>query len=781
MGASEKEYTYITYIMKKISYKVWPILCIFVIWFLFSSPYFVKGLIPFPSTYLATFFPPWNASYGMPVKNNAMPDTISQIYPWKKLTIDTWKSGSVPLWNPYSFSGTVHAGNYQSAVFSPLNAVFLLLPFIDAWSVVVLFQPLLAGIGMYLFLRSLDRKRAGACIGAVAFMFCGFITTWMAYGTLGYAAAFIPWALWGVARDFRKKSFSARLTVSVSTAMCFLSGHFQISLYVFGAVSAFILFRSLSLRRYKHGLILFLYTCFGVFLASPQILLTLDAYQASVRSTSFTKAEIVPWQYIVTLFTPDFYGNPVTRNDWFGHYAEWSSYIGVAPLILSLFAIRKKIHPDALFLLLLALVSIFLAYPTPLNDLLYISHIPALSTSAASRIMILLSFSLAALSSFGFDDLRDHWSKAHTKNILLFTGIVLIILAIVWGVVLIIKPFPVDKLLIAKRNLVLPTVFAVIALALMAVGTVKNKFIRLGVIIFFICISIFDLYRYSSKWMPFDPKAYVYPPEKSLLFLESKVGSDRVFGNIGNEAGGVFNLPLIEGYDAMYQGRYAEFINSASSGHIEPGERSIVQFDKYGIYRMELLQLLGVRYIYHRLSDGRNIWAFPYWEYTDDGSMKQIYQDEKYWVYEYEKAFPRAFLVSGYTLAKDKEEIIKILFSKGFNRRENVVLEEKPSFDPLPGSGTATITSYRPNSVTVHTNSDSPKLLFLSDTFDAGWHATVDGKTALIHRADYDFRSVEVPKGDHMVRFEYLPGSFVIGIIISAVTVILLIASRFLL
>src|SRR3989339_1877099 len=97
------------------------IILIILVWFLFASPYFVKGLVPFPAKYLVTFFPPWSAQYGMALKNNAMPDVVTQIYPWKKITIDSWKLGQVPLWNPYSLSGTPHAGNYQTAVFSPIN------------------------------------------------------------------------------------------------------------------------------------------------------------------------------------------------------------------------------------------------------------------------------------------------------------------------------------------------------------------------------------------------------------------------------------------------------------------------------------------------------------------------------------------------------------------------------------------------------------------------------------------------------------------------------------
>ena len=728
--------------------------------------------MPFPSTYLATFFPPWNASYGMPVKNNAMPDTISQIYPWKKLTIGTWKAGAIPLWNPYSFAGTPHAANYQSAVFSPMNVLFFILPFIDAWSLLILLQPLIAGIGTYLFLRSIDRRRVGACIGGIAFMFCGFITTWMAYGTLGYAAAFLPWILWGVASDFRKKSFFSRMVITLGIAASFVSGHFQISIYVFGAVFAFIVFRSQQLHRFTHGFALLLHAFFGVLLAAPQILLTFDAYLVSTRSTNFTKAEIIPWQYLVTLLAPDFYGNPVTRNDWFGHYAEWSSYIGVLPLVLSLFSIRRHIKGDTLFLLLLALVAVFLAYPTPFNDLLYRLRLPVLSTSAASRIMVILSFALASLSAFGLDELIDHWNKKRVKSLMVFAVVALLLICAAWSIVLIGKPFPVEKLLIAKRNFMLPTIFALLSLVLMAVGLLQYRLVRLGILMCFVFLSMVDMYRYAAKWMPFDPRAYVYPAEKSLAFLKSRVGNDRVFGNIGGEVGVMFSLPLIEGYDALYQGRYAEFINAASTGHIEPGERSVVQFDKHGIYKMEALELLGVRYMYHRLSDGRNIWTFPYWEYTGDGSMKQIYQDEKYWVYEYEKAFPRVFLASGYTVANGKEEIIKTLFSENFDRRESLVLESKPVVEPKPGFGYANITSYQPNAVDVHTRSESPKLLFLSDVYDAGWRATVDGKATQIYRADYDFRAVGVPSGDHVIRFEYFPRSLFVGIGITLLTCI---------
>src|SRR3989338_4579656 len=135
------------------------------VWILCSRAYFFNGLVPFPSDYLVDFSPPWNQYFGHPVKNNAMPDVITQMYPWKILTIESWKMGQVPRWNPYQFAGNPHLANYQSAVFSPVNLLFFILPFIDAWSLMILLQPLLAGLFTYIFLRSLKISTIGSIIG----------------------------------------------------------------------------------------------------------------------------------------------------------------------------------------------------------------------------------------------------------------------------------------------------------------------------------------------------------------------------------------------------------------------------------------------------------------------------------------------------------------------------------------------------------------------------------------------------------------------------------------
>ena len=325
--------------------KFWPVGFILLLWFVFSAPYFFQHKVPYASKYQVTFFTPWSEyqEFAGPVKNGAMPDVVDQIYPWKHFAIESLKNGQIPFWNPYSFSGTPHFANYQSAVFSPFNILFLILPFIDAWSLLVLLQPLLAGVFLYLFLRTLKLSNIGSLIGSVTFMFCGFVTTWMAYGTMAMAVAFLPLILFAIEKNFQKVSFLSLLLLSFSLASSFFSGHFQISFYVASFSFAYLLFKFLNSKNTKATLLTLGAYSLGISISLVQILATFELYTQAVRSELFSNAGGIPLQYLVTIFAPDFYGSPITHNGFLGQqYAEWASFIGVIPLTLALIALFGK-------------------------------------------------------------------------------------------------------------------------------------------------------------------------------------------------------------------------------------------------------------------------------------------------------------------------------------------------------------------------------------------------------------------------------------------------------
>jgi hypothetical protein len=754
-------------IAAKIIKRFWPVLVIIGVWLVFASPYLFANKVPFPSTYQVTFFPPWSAAYGMPVKNNAMPDVITQIYPWKTLTIETWKAGEVPLWNPYSFAGTPHAANYQTAVFSPMNLLFFVLPQVDAWTLMIILQPLLAGLFMYLFVGTLVKDSFGRLLSAIGFMFCGFLVVWMAYGTLGYAALALPLILWGIRTYAKDKSYPAGLAIALGVAVSFLSGHFQISLYVLVASVAF--------AAFEKSLVSVFYILVGLLLASPQLLLSYDAYQRSVRSEIFRAGEIIPWQYLTTLLAPDFYGNPVTRNDWFGHYAEWAGYVGVVPFLLGLWAVVFVRKREVWFFTAVAVAALLLATPTPISQLLYALKIPVLGTSAASRVIILFSFALSVLAAYGLEALRASWAKGKLKPTAIFAGAVVLVVAAIWGALIFGNWLPGDKLIVARRNFLLPTGLTAVSLLLMLGGyVVKKKLLLLVICIVLVAIAAGDSLRFTMKWMPADPKELVFPPMQIIDALKNTVGISRVMGNYGGELAVPSRVQSLEGYDALYQGRYGEFIASANTGTITTPTRSVVDVDVAGVHVEKLLALTGTGFVLHRKSDGRFPWAYPVWNYP---YYEKLYEDDYYELHRNGNAMPRAFLVSSYIASGDPALLIKSLWSDGVSLRNTVILETDPNVTLAASAGTATIEKYTPTSLTIKTISEGAKLLFLSDVYDPGWQATVDGDPVDIFRADYAFRAVPVPPGEHIITMRYAPRGWAWGKYLSIMAVGILIGA----
>ncbi len=763
--------------MSKILVKIWPYLFIVLIWFVFALPVFTGSKIPFSSTYLTNFFTPWSAysTYVGPVKNNAMPDVISQIIPWKMFTIDTLKSGEIPFWNPYSFSGTNHLANYQSAVLSPFNLLFFVFKFVDAWSILVLLQPLLAGIFMLLFLRAINLQKIPAVLGAVSFMFCGFLTTWMDYATLGYAILFLPLALFSVEKFYSTQNFKYLFLLAFTFPLSFFSGHFQISVYFLMFVFFYLLFKLWEEKNVRQFLYTLLYSIFGMFLALPQVLPSIEIYSQSLRSTIFQKNEAIPFGYLITVLAPDFLGNPVTRNDWFGHYAEWNGYVGTLVLLLSFFSVFYLKYKKILFFVISVFVSLALCINTPFVDLIVSLKIPVISTSALSRIIVLASFSLAVLGAYGFEYLNKDLKKNFVK-VLVWLGGLTSFFGFIWIVILLKLFIPVDKVIIAKQNFILPTVMFLLLVGWVMLWYFFNRFNKLKYItvlsLLLIFVVAFEMLRFANKWQEFGPKSLFYPSTPITNEYQKLFRLNRFFGNMGTEEALVNKLQSIEGYDAVYLKRYGEFISAAEDGNLHEGFRSVVLFPKNGKYAKQTLDFLGVKYIVHKIADGRNVWVYPFWKYPN--SYKLIYDDGVYQIFENNDALPRVFTVNKYFVVNDAKAELRQIFADK-NLKENLYLEENPGISLNAKRVNTILTKFTANSLSLESDSDGKTMLFISNPFAKGWNAYIDGSKVKIYRANYAFQAIVLPQGVHKIDLVFQPISFIWGIAIAVVGIILMV------
>jgi hypothetical protein len=150
----------------------------------------------------------------------------------------------------------------------------------------------------------------------------------------------------------------------------------------------------------------------------------------------------------------------------------------------------------------------------------------------------------------------------------------------------------------------------------------------------------------------------------------------------------------------------------------------------------------------------------------------------------------RAFVVEdSLTVVPDGWSMVHLL-RRGFDPRRQVLLEREEAVDPLPRSpigplvqSHAAIESYSANEAVVRASTAGPAYLVLSDAFYPGWRASIDGQEVPIERANYLFRAVRLPAGDHVVRFWFAPVSLFVGGLVTllsslAMAVMVLIAAR---
>lgn len=747
-------------------------------WVVFASPYFFQQKTPYPATFQVNHFPPWSyysERFASPVKNAAMPDIVDQIYPWRFLSIEMWKNGQIPLWNPYNFAGNPLLANFQSATLSPFNILFFVFPFIDAWSIIIVLQPLIMGLSTYALMRELHRSREASAISSIAAMFCGFLVVWMAYGTLSLAFSFLPLSLLFVEKFKSSKSLKYLFLFSITIPFSFFSGHFQTSIYVEFFVFFYLLFSFFTSDK-RINIYLLIAFILGMLMSMIQIIPSVEFYNYSVRSESFNNAGGIPLKYLVTIFSPDFYGNPVTRNDWYGYYAEWASFVGIIPFAFALLTLLfwRKTDTVAKLLLVMAITVLLLAVQSPLQSIIGALKIPVISTSNPTRIISLFSFSIALLAGYGYDLLLQEKNRSRSRLVIWLVANSIIFL-VLWGALQLFEFVPKEHVAVARRNFILPTaVFCTFSILIFLHFVTKNKKLLSMLVFSTILLIGFDSYRFASKWIPFEEKSLVFADVKVIPQLQKSLGDERYFGNLGAQVASFYKLASLDGYDPLYIQKYGEFVRSSNDGEFSEAERSVVRVPRTGVNTDKLLDVAGVKVVFHPKADTNQSWAYPVWEKSS--RLLKFYEDDRFEFYENTSVLPRFSLYYQYEVAQGAG-LLKKFYEKDFDYRRKLLLDHDIGYQPAIGTGSAKITSYTANRVTGEVSTDKTALLFLADNYYPGWKAYIDGQETAIYVANYTFRAILIPEGKHKVEFVYEPDSFRLGGVISFVSLQALLAT----
>jgi hypothetical protein len=174
--------------------------------------------------------------------------------------------------------------------------------------------------------------------------------------------------------------------------------------------------------------------------------------------------------------------------------------------------------------------------------------------------------------------------------------------------------------------------------------------------------------------------------------------------------------------------------------------------DVIGMGNPMLWGLMNVKYIITNTPDS-------------SAAIGLVYNGRDMKVYGNRFLLPRAFFVNRYEVA-DGLTILNKIKDMAFNPRDVMYFMEDPkiSVEPANPAAVADIVHYGIQDLEMNVRTGGNNLLFLSEAYyPVGWKAFLDGKEIPIYRADYLFRAVVVPAGQHKLVMKFEPKGFYLG------------------
>jgi len=778
----------------------WPYILIILVVCTFFWKVFLQNKVPLPADFVVGAYYPWldykweGFPAGVPVKNPITTDVVSFSYPMRMLAIKLLKEGEIPLWNQYILGGTPLLANFQSAPFSPSNIFYFLFDKLSAWSAQIILQHILVSIFTYLLLRNWKVSRLASMVGGMVFAFSGFNLIWSQWNAHVLTASFIPLLLLFSDKWLSTGKWKYGAGISIALFFQIVSGYPQI---IFYTLIALIILWFIRLNKKKYYLVrsclLGFFIALGIGLSAFQILPAAELLSFSQREIEAHPFEwaFLPWSKTITFLAPDFFGNHSTGNYWGPQdYTSNTGFVGIVAFSLALGSIhlrRKK--KEVIFGIVLILVSLVLAYPTPIAILNWKSGFFGLQAASAHRALILFTFGISILSAFGLDVLVR--KNKFSLKVLLIPALILVGYGLYAAYMFVLSNNnPIDfspivrgipKYKVALRNLIFPAAILIATTSTLVFLRKINLIGRKLSGFILITLIIIELFRFGWKFTPFSPKHIVFPETPIIKKLQEEKELFRVSGGevIPINMLMPYYLERLEGYDAVYLYNVAKLIAVTNSERVEADPQG-----RYGTIsnpNSRILALANVKYYLAKKYDAKgnpdNGGVIP--KEFNSKYYRVIFEDKTVVILENNQALPRAFVVNDWEVVKDDDKALELLLEESFPINSKIILEK----DPMMAKSAKSIDTvvrykeYKDQFSTIDVRTEKNGMLFISDAYYPGWKVYVDGMEVEIFRADYAFRAVPIPKGDHEVRFVYHPDSFYNGLKIAVISILALVAT----
>lgn len=718
-------------------------------------------------------------------------DTVRYYQPAHFYAAEGVARGIIPLWNPYVFSGVPFLATVQHGLFYPFNLLHYLFPFTPGFKFLFIIHYFLAGLGLYLLLRSFSLSPASALAGALIFTFNGYMVSilnllttlsavvWLAFGLLFFRRALSGGWLWPVLLSF-------------TLVLEFYSGQPEVmyfSLILLLAYSLYAFYRQ-QIKPSRIALVLLLSGGLALVLMQPVFLLLKELLSLSVREKGVDYRVASYWSLhpleLITTFSRTFSWDFMEARKWFRQTWLRSFYFGFITLFFVWFGCRSpEYKKPARFFIWLGLAGLIMALGkyTPAHSFLY-KFLPGFNlVRYPVKYIFILNLSLVALAGFGFESFLSRPKHGESvRRLAVFTGLVLS------GYVLFYwfcrdlagwlsrtyMPGAAPEKIRSLYQSYLPAIakdyrqelvfLLAFLLWLLARPRIKEMVFQLG-----LAVLLFGNLTSCQTVQDMEPlvKEEFYQNKPPVIhFLQDKLGASRyvfekeVRSNLWLTDLLGAKLPLLSNMGMNYHLFDASIYESLDLVKEENLVRVLQTQPNYSC--TPLARMFGIRYIFTQRND------------IKDAQLRLVGKMLSFRVYENKLILPRAILVANAVVRPPESDIdtVNYLLSPEFDPSITVVLTGTTLTPGAPESArTASedapeIMNYDLNEVVLRATPKQESWLVLFDTNYPGWQAVVNGQKTVIYDADYLFRAIKVPAGNLLVRFSYAPIKFTIGVLI---------------
>jgi hypothetical protein len=711
-------------------------------------------------------------------------DCALSYYPRRVFATEMIRQGHVPFWNPHEFCGTPFLAAFQTAVFYPVNVFLYLFDPPTQMDLFLYLHFLLAAVFAYLLGRKLRLSVGASAISSIAFTFCGFMVTRYGQPTFVSTAGWLPALVFFGEHLLERPGLRRAGFLGLVIGLSILAGFPQLAMFNIYALVAYMAMR-VGLEKGKRfswraGVMGLVGVSLGlaILVCAFQLLPTWELSTFSFRKMlpysmvlSSAHHPLVSLKYLV----PDILGHPLdvgvlsrelSRVGWGPvfqqNYVSTTGYVGVLPLLLAVVALtglRRKAIP----FVVLGAISLLAVFGTPLLHLFY-RLLPGFNFSRIDRVIVIYMLSMAMLAGYGFDTARASGKRRWLAGAA-FMAFALCFVAWfrtagwreIYGYIG--GAIGRDEYLAYASGHVYVFLGLALAsgLAVMAAGARRLPgWLVTGAAI---GVLLVDLIPNGERFKVSQPAESLVPRSRLVEYLKSDTGIWR-FAQYGvdvipSNTATILGFDDIHGYDALNVNRYIEVLGAVDSTVTSVGNaalrRRIGPITSREALASPLLDMLNVKYILTVAETG--------------GPRPQAVSlvNEGY--------LPRAYLVPHARFFADYDSVLAFMRSGRFDPRGEVLLVGPPdtcACDSLTGPpGAAVIAEHSPERVDIDADVDRHCYLFVSDVDYPGWRAYLDGTEVELLRANYAFRAVELNPGSHLVRMEYVPLYFRIGLLFS--------------